>query len=383
MAKTKRHSSYFSRGERRGAVAVLTAFLLVAMLSCLALAVDIGVVSLARSELQRSADAAALAAAWELIDDNSVSGQPSDMSAAAQSTAVEFAALNSVIGASPALSSSNVQIGHLVDPSDPNEVINQSGASPANTVQVTLHRSTAENGSVPTFFARIFGVDHVDVQAQATAALRMDLSGFETPYDNSSLELLPFALDVETWDALLQMVGDDDWSWNQSTGQVEAGPDGVLEVNLYPKGNGSPGNRGTVDIGSSNNSTADIARQILTGVNDDDLSYHNGVLEFDAHGELFLNGDTGISAGVKDELEDIKGQPRVIPIFSDVNGNGNNATYTIVRFAGVRIMEVKLTGNKNQKRVIIQPATIVVKGARHSASSQTSNFIYSPVTLVR
>ena len=44
-----------------------------------------------------------------------------------------------------------------------------------------------------------------------------------------------------------------------------------------------------------------------------------------AGGKLYLNGDTGISAGVKDELASIKGQPRIIPIFSTVSGNGNNA----------------------------------------------------------
>ena len=59
---------------------------------------------------------------------------------------------------------------------------------------------------------------------------------------------------------------DDDWTWDQDTLSVRSGPDGKYEVNLYPQGTGSPGNRGTVDIGSSNNSTADIARQILYGV---------------------------------------------------------------------------------------------------------------------
>ena len=55
-------------------------------------------------------------------------------------------------------------------------------------------------------------------------------------------------------------------------------------------------------------------------------------------------GDTGISAGVKDELASIIGQTRIIPVFSSVSGNGNNATYVIVRWVGVRVMAVKLTG---------------------------------------
>jgi len=118
-------------------------------------------------------------------------------------------------------------------------------------------------------------------------------------------------------------------------------------------------------------------------VSADDLSYHGGKLELDEYGNLYLNGDTGISAGVKDELASIIGQPKVLPVFRTVTGNGNNATYQIVRFVGVRILSVKLTGSMCKKRVIIQPATVTALGAIPSSSSGTSNFIYSPGWLVR
>ena len=52
------------------------------------------------------------------------------------------------------------------------------------------------------------------------------------------------------------------------------------------------------------------------------LSDSGRQLEFDACGELDLNGDTGISAGVKDELAAIIGEPRVIPVFSQVDRTG-------------------------------------------------------------
>ena len=140
---------------------------------------------------------------------------------------------------------------------------------------------------------------------------------------------------------------------------------------------------GTVDIGAPNNSTSDLARQILYGITPEDLEYVGGSLELDENGELELNGDTGISAGMKDELEAIKGQPRIIPIFTQVVGNGNNAQYTIVNFVGVRILEVKLTGKMSSKRVIIQPANIIARGGIPSSGPKISWFIYSPVWLVR
>jgi hypothetical protein len=106
-------------------------------------------------------------------------------------------------------------------------------------------------------------------------------------------------------------------------------------------------------------------------------------LQFDSTGKLTLNGDTGISAGVKDELNSIKGQPRVIPIFSAVSGNGNNAQYTIVKWQGVRIVNVQLTGSMSQKNVMIQVAPAQIKGVVPSATAGTSSSVFSPVVLVR
>jgi hypothetical protein len=224
------------------------------------------------------------------------------------------------------------------------------------------------------------------MSAQATAAFVSNFRGFQTPSDGSNLEILPFALDEDTCVDLLGgnlSTCSDDWRWNTELEEVQRGCDEVLEVNLFPQGTGSPGNRGTVDIGSSNNSTCDIARQILSGISPEDMEYHGGRLEFDENGEMFLNGDTGISAGVKDELESIKGQPRIIPIFRDVACPGNNATYTIVTFLGIRIMDVKLTGSMCNKRVTIQPANVQTQGGIPDDGEPKSHFVYSPVWLVR
>jgi hypothetical protein len=253
----------------------------------------------------------------------------------------------------------------------------------ANAVQVKVRKAATMNGEVPYFFARVLGLDSLATQATATAALLKNFSGFRIPEDGSNLEVLPFALDKETWDDMLAGGGTDNWTWNESTGTVTSGSDGLREINLYPQGTGSPGNRGTVDIGPSNNSTSDLSNQILNGATQADLDHIGGELKLDAEGKLYLNGDTGISAGVKDELASIIGKPRIIPVFEVVTGPGNNAEYTIVEFAGVRILEVKLTGSNSSKRVMIQPCKVFIKGGISSNGDQTSHFIYSPVWLVK
>jgi hypothetical protein len=64
-------------------------------------------------------------------------------------------------------------------------------------------------------------------------------------------------------------------------------------------------------------------------------------------------------------------------------GPGNNADYTIVAFVGVRIVDVKLTGSMSGKRVLVQPANMVTRGAIATTQTGTSDFIYTPVHLVR
>lgn len=370
---------------RRGTIAVLTAVMLVVLLGMVAFAVDIGYLVLARSELQRSADSAALASAWELIDPELLTsgGNTTAVVASAKSTASQFAGFNDVLHQGPAVPDTSIIVGHLDNLFDAQATIDTSGTFPPNVVQVRVERTTSQNGRVPFFLASLLGVDDAAAQAVSTAALLTHVNGFRTPSDGGNLGILPFALDIDTWNDLLNDIGSDNWSWDEETGQVVSGSDGILEMNLYPQGTGSPGNRGTVDIGSSNNSTADIARQIVDGVTPQDLAHHGGSLELDENGVLLLNGDTGISAGVKDELLSIKGEPRIIPIFEQVNGPGNNAMYTITKFIGIRIVDVKLTGSMSSKRLLVQPAQVIMEGGIPGTATESSYYIYSPTFLIR
>ncbi len=58
--------------------------------------------------------------------------------------------------------------------------------------------------------------------------------------------------------------------------------------------------------------------------------------------------------------------------------------YTIVRWVGVRVLAVKLTGPMNGKHVMVQPAPMIVRnGVPGDASRQWSDAVYSPVVLVK
>jgi hypothetical protein len=205
---------------------------------------------------------------------------------------------------------------------------------------------------------------------------------------STTLKILPIALDQATWANLVANQGGfvDKYSYDPETGLVTAGSDGVLEVNIYPYGSSNlpPGNRGTVDIGSPNNSTSDLSRQIRYGQNTYDMSFFpNSELRFD-NGPMVFNGDTGISAGIKDDLASIIGQPRAMPLFTSVAGPGNNAMYTVPKLVGVRIVYVSLTGSPSQKQVIVQPATYVTSQAITNNTTEASiDSIFSPPRLVQ
>ena len=379
--------------RRSGSILVLSAFVMVLMFGMVALAIDIGYLGVARTELQASADSAALASAWELVDEQDLVDSNDENLFQdwlglyhTRLIAREYAGRNLVARDAPDLSYADIDVGYLDDPSDPDKALAYDNIGRYNTVKVRVRRTAEQNGEIGLFFAKVFGINSLGAEAEATAMFLNNIAGFKAPSNGENLGILPFALDKDTWDALLAGTGTDQWKWDEESQTIVAGTDSVLEADLFPGDTGSPGNFGTVDIGAANNSTADLARQIIYGISESDLAHIGGVLELDPDtGELELNGDTGVSAGMKDELDSIKGEPRIIPLFSKVVGNGNNATYTIVEFVGVRILDVKLTGKMSNKHVTIQPAKVLVKGgvAAGPDAGQASYNIYSPVWLIK
>lgn len=382
-----RHSTHC----RRGVSAVLVVVTLTMLMGFAALTVDLGVMYNTRADLQRTADSAALSGAMALMDNDRLKGAAqlySTISDARTETS-NYAGQNEVYGlTAPVLNNSDVGIGYFSDPTSTTEILDFSEPGRYNAVQVEVRRDDSANGPVELLFAKVFGKQSTTVTARAAAAFMDGIEGFRVDDNTGNAGLLPMTLRVTSWQNLMNntVTSGDNYTYDEATGTVSDGPDGIMELNLYPgagAGQLPSGNFGTVDIGSPSNSTADLTRQIRYGVNEADLSYFGGELRLGDDGTLMLNGDTGLSAGIKDDLESIKGRPRTIPLFSQVSGPGNNSMFTIVGFAGIRIMNVKLTGSMSSKKVIIQPALVVDDSALAGPSNGSSYYVYQPVRLVR
>lgn len=378
--------------KRHGSIVVLSAMILVTVMAFTAFTVDVGYITLTKAHLQNGADAAALASGMELPAALGLGPTltPTQAVYLAREAGVAVAAANRGGGLDSVYADPqrDLRFGQFNWDPESGTWKKLWGVSPYNMVEVTLRRdqeatpNSAGDHMLPLFFAPVIGHGAAKVTAKSVAAMLPGVGFKIDPTSPQKADVLPITLDIETWEALLAGVGEDGFKYDDSTEQVTAGHDGILEVNLYPTGNTllPPGNRGTVDFGSNSNSTEDIVRQILNGLNADDLTFYNGELRTD-DGPIDVNGDTGISAGMKSALEAIKGKPRAIPLFSKVESPGNNATYTIVKFVGIRIVEVDFSGSN--KRVMIQPAPFVDPTVIPGEIPLAADSIFTSVVLIQ
>jgi hypothetical protein len=388
--------------RRRGAAAATVAISGTVLIGFAALAVDMGIFYNTRIEAQRSADAAAMAGAWKLLGDERIKGSAAMPVLVEQSrqAAAQMAGLNYIFRQDPDVdlnqgnsSGGDIVLGRLERPMDRSEPL-ATDVDPLmfNSISVLVRRDDVRNGPVPFFFGQIFGFQNKNMSARAVATAQNRIAGFRVTDLSGNSKLLPFALHVNAWNNLLNGTwgSGDKYSYNKDTNTVSRGRDDLDELNIYPGGGDEPlkadllppGNFGTVDIGASNNSTADLSRQIRYGITAEDLAHHGGELRLE-NGTLYLNGDTGLSAAIKDDLEAIIGQPRVLPLFIEASGPGENAMYTIVAFVGIRVMDVKLTSSMIKKNVMVQPAVVVDSTAFYDESIEPNQYVWTPPTLVR
>ncbi|MGQ9564679.1 MAG: VWA domain-containing protein [Thermogutta sp.] len=152
--------------NRRGAVLVLTALLMVFMMGLLALSVDVGYMMTVKTELKRAADAAALAGAASLVEGSDV----------AELSAFEFLSRNPVgrenIMAEPdweerlaELLAQNAE-KFRIEFGDWDESSRQFVPSFVNPTAI---RVLARHDGGPLFFSRVFGKDRFYLEAESIA----------------------------------------------------------------------------------------------------------------------------------------------------------------------------------------------------------------------
>jgi len=145
------------RGER-GQTIVLVAISILSLLAMASLAVDLVTLYVAKGQIQHAADAAALAGAKAFVDSGLTTNTPPSVALQTLATTMATQYINTslpnnlVAGIAPALSGS------------PQIFISNNGGDGNPYLTVTLTQT-----SLPTFFARIWGVRFASVSATASA----------------------------------------------------------------------------------------------------------------------------------------------------------------------------------------------------------------------
>jgi hypothetical protein len=372
-------------GRRPAAAAIWALFALTTMLAALALALNAGWLATGSQELRNSADAAALAAAGELVSDEWLrQGRPgvAELLARARESARDYAAANRTLGRPALLDIDDPNSGDLVfgsyshgalvpaDLSDPPALtLNQ-----VNGVAVTGRRLRSRGTGVPILLGALVGRASVDMQTTSVAHLDRAVIGFRArpghpiPLVPLGLRSDPTATDPKSWEHQVRdRNGPDAFRFDSATGFVP-GADGIpeidIELHLTPSGDPAQSNGALLTIGAR-----PPAAQVTDGVTSDDLSATDGKLVLGAGNTLTLPG-TGLGpaagTGQYTQLRDAIAQlrlsraVRIFPLVSNVNAGTGQAT--VNAFVAARVVRIEEPAG-GPLRVRLQPAMLAAPTA--------------------
>jgi hypothetical protein len=369
--QTYKRDNRWARTRLRAAVAVQVAVFSGVMIGFGALAIDLGQLYTARGELQRAVDSAALAGVSSYFTDAGLMGDQEALTTLAQSRAGGVALHNPTLGASTQLETPDLVLGTL-DAGNPHALLDPSGAARLNAVQVLLRRTAGSaNGPVDYLFARIFGLNHGDVVAAATAVVDDRFAGYRETETNRLL--LPFTIHRDYYEQMLAS-GGDEWSFGgELTSHVA---DGVPEIKLYPwklsgvKGKlpDGAGNFGALDIGSDTSGLPPIEWQIIHGITPEQLESAIGtatVVFFDESGNPVsyeIGGTPGLKAGMEDALRQREGELIGFFLHDSYWDSGSGCVYHIIDIRFGRVMHTDLAGSPKTKGLLIQPVAYTGPG---------------------
>jgi hypothetical protein len=394
------------KSKRRGAVAPLLALLLIPLLGMLAFSIDCGWMVLTKTDLQHTADAAALAGAEKLQELYVQYNMPGQLNQAQillnattnvssdspMATAEAFAGYNKAGNVAIAVPDSDVTFGFL----DSKGNYTSPYAGFPNTIQVICRRDDAANGQLGLFFGGLLGMSTIALECTARATIYSGSVSSLQSIPGVDAHILPVALDYKVWDQFY------------ATGQS---PDGLIHTNannympelqVYPSDTNTPGSFGLVDTGPPQNNVPAFRNWIDDGQTPNDISYliNNNLLPVSMKAPKDWKVGPGLKSTLVTNFQSVMGDPYLIPIFQayqypspatsqglvgSVTGQGyiaaasqgQNAYYQIVGFVGVTISQA--TSNGWNMNISVQPMAVVDPTAV-LAGAQPAGTQASPLT---
>jgi Flp pilus assembly protein TadG len=366
-------------GVRRG---VVVGMLLVAMLllvGLMGLAWNVSQLAYARGQLRTACEAAALAGAAELMDEDvlrTAHNQGDDV-AAARLKAQQYAATN-VSHGRPVVLDLNVDndprgdivIGWVDQPGVPGANFQPwQGTGPINTIRVTASRRMATGNPIALWSGRLLGITHGAALSVASATLDNRIYGFRTR-GAVCLPLVPLAAECQSW--LSQATtpaasgGNDQYSVDYTAESVASGSDGIPEIELRAALSSSS-SAGSSQVGGNfvplvlEQSGEDARqRQLRQGLATVDLLSRDGEFSMNELGQLLMPTAPGFDATWVEDLLSIQGVSRVWPL-----GEPSAGGYQITGFGAAVVVNAWIDTQTQPPQLVVavQPALLVTNTA--------------------
>jgi Flp pilus assembly protein TadG len=406
-------------------VVPLFALLVVVLMGMLAFSIDLGWIALVKTDLQVTADAAALAGAEQLQQlyvqyfSPGQTNQQAILATASTNTgaancpmfaAEQVAARNKAGNVSIQVRDQDVTFSFNNGNGDFDQNYQAHGGFP-NSVTVTTRRDSTLNSPVSLFFGPIFGWSNKELQATATATIFSgDVTSLQVVQGGSvGPHILPIALDFNIWTKFYTSGG------VSPDGNVHLGPNGSPQLYVYALGpwdpaggTKTPGSFGLIDTGVPATSTPAFRNWITNGETPNDINYllNQGLLPVSTSSPKQWTVGPGVESTLVSNFDGQMGNPNLIPLFVPYNvptqgpgyapwlngfiaeyynlttqyaagmSGGSNATYGVVGFAAVTISQADASGSNMS--ISIQPMALVDPTAVISnptpAGTQVSQF---------
>ncbi len=375
-----RQSSPRENQSRRGWLAPIVGLALIVVMGAVALVLDRLWLDMAAGEAQTVAEAAALAAARQLANDDDLrSPLPADETriAAAKVAAENVASMNRVAGQPFNLSAAagDMKFGVNVQVEETGEIKFVETIHNARSVQVVAQRTHARGNPVALFIRGLTHVSSGEVRGNAEATVDNHIVGVQS-VGGAHVPMIPLAILAndpsgkrqDTWQVQIeQRLGSDKYRFDNATGAIEPGEDGIPEITLVP---------GLASGGRDQNSTNmaffnvhgqvdhfPLTEQIQLGLSPSDLERRDGRFLFLTGPEVFV-AQASISNESADALKSIMGECRCVLLYQNLATSGDPGQYRI-QSAGLvagRVMAVQVIGGA-EYRLIFQPGVLATRSA--------------------
>lgn len=369
---------------RRGSIVPIVAAALVAVLGVLALVIDRLWVDAAKVELLRAAEAAALAGARCLADDDRLKrdADPAVIAGAAALSAVEMGRKNYVAGRPLELDfEADVAVGAYAESESTGRSMFLTETGDPQTVIVRPALLRGRNNPVALLIRAVHGPDFAELSVRVEASVNNLVYGVR-PLLDTAVPALPLGiLRKETtdqkrpsWSSEIDgKAGADLWGYDLTTRSVVHEPDGIPEITLtlddesgVADGETTPASRkvnaALLKFGSESSSER-LPRQLAQGLTAVDLERTGGELTPD-HRPFNTSAKFRLASRDVKSLSALGGEARLLLLYSERPAPGPNEQAQVRCEALVAGRIVNIEHQTGQPvRIILQPAVVATRTA--------------------